>query len=220
MGRPSTVLRRGFGRLRMALDTCAQRSEHQLPLAAVAGSGSKRGRRVADRLRGAQQTLQAAYRRLAEASDGSIAAEWLLDNYYIVERAFRLARDEFPPEFERRLPQIPAGDLQGYPLAYALACEVVAAGQSHVALETLTHAVGDFQSARPLSIAEVWALPLLLRLALLESLTRTVATLGLSAQGFAPPQAAQTHAVPRGDDIAPLPPDQIVASCIRSLRTL
>ena len=123
----------------MGLDSHAGRSEHRPPPAGVAGSGSKRGRRVAERLRGAQQTLQAAYRRLAEASEGSIAAEWLLDNYYIVERAFRLVRDEFPSEFERRLPQVPSGDLQGYPLVYALACEVVAAGQSHVDLDTLIH---------------------------------------------------------------------------------
>ena len=80
--------------------------------------------------------------------------------------------------------------------------------------------VGDFQAARPLSIAEVWALPILLRLALLESLARTVASLGLSAQAAAPPEAAHTQDVSRGDDLAPPPPDQIVASCIRSLRTL
>ena len=132
--------------------------------------------------------------------EGSIAAEWLLDNYYIVERAFRLVRDEFPSEFERRLPQVPSGDLQGYPLVYALACEVVAAGQSHVDLDTLIHLVGDFQAARSLSIAEVWALPILLRLALLESLARTVASLGLSAQAAAPPEAAHTQDVSRGDD--------------------
>ncbi len=204
----------------MGLDSDAARSEQPPPPAGVAESGSKRGRRVADRLRGAQQTLQAAYRRLAEASEGSIAAEWLLDNYYIVERAFRLVRDEFPSEFERRLPQVPSGDLQGYPLVYALAGEVVAAGQSHVDLDTLIHLVGDFQAARTLSIAEVWALPILLRLALLESLARTVASLGLSTQAAAPPEAAHTQDVSGGHDREAPSPDQIVASCIRSLRTL
>src|ERR1035437_8983320 len=99
----------------MGLDSNAARSQHHPLLAGVAGSGSKRGRRVADRLRGAPQTLQAAYRRLAQASDvaadGSLAAAWLLENYYIVERAFRLRRDGCPAEFERRLPQVATGDL-------------------------------------------------------------------------------------------------------------
>jgi len=90
----------------MGLDATAVRSEQRPPRADVAGSGNTRRRRIVDRLRGAQETLQAAYRRLVEASDDSIAAEWLLDNYYIVERAFRLVREEFPSEFERRLPQV------------------------------------------------------------------------------------------------------------------
>jgi cyclic beta-1,2-glucan synthetase len=197
----------------MGFDSDTARSEHQPALGGIAVPGRKRRRRVADRLHGAQQTLQGAYRRLAEAAEGSIAAEWLLDNYFIVERAFRLVRDEFPSEFERRLPQVPSGDLQGYPLVYALACEVVATGQSRVDLDALIHLAGDSRPARPLSIAEVWALPILLRLALLESLARTVATLGLSAPAVAPPRATS-------DNLAPSPPDQIVASCIRSLRLL
>ncbi|HSP96025.1 MAG TPA: glucoamylase family protein, partial [Candidatus Dormibacteraeota bacterium] len=200
----------------MDVDSHAAGSEQQPPPAGGAGAGSTRGRRVAERLHGVQQTLQAAYRRLAEASEGSIAAEWLLDNYYIVERAVRLVRDEFPSEFERRLPQVPSGDLQGYPLVYAVAREVVAAGQSHLDLDTLIHLISEFQVPRSLSIAEVWALPILLRLALLESLARTVAPLGLSAQVAAQPDAARM----RGDELSPPSPDQIVASCIRSLRTL
>jgi cyclic beta-1,2-glucan glucanotransferase len=204
----------------MGLDTNAAHSDHRPPPVGVAGSGGQRRRGVAERLRGAQQTFQAAYRRLAEASEGSNAAEWLLDNYYIVERALRLVRDEFPSEFERRLPQVPTGDLQGYPVAYALACEVVAAGHAHVDLDRVIHLVDDFQAARPLSIAEVWALPILLRLALLETLARTLAPLGLSAPAAAPPQAAHPHDVSRGDDLARPPAEQMVASCIRSLRTL
>jgi len=96
----------------------------------------------------------------------------------------------------------------------------VALGHAHVELDTLIHLVSDFQAARPLSIAEVWALPILLRLALLERLARTVAALGLAAQAAAHPEAAHPHDLSKGDDLAPPPPDQIVASCIRSLRTL
>ena len=71
--------------------------------------------RLTERLRAPRQRLEAVYRRLAERAkeevDSSVAAEWLLDNYYIVERAFRLLLDEFPEGFERRLRRIAGGAL-------------------------------------------------------------------------------------------------------------
>jgi len=185
-------------------------------VAGIACRCKKPAYHIVDRLLAAQQTLQAAYRRLTEAGEerpeGSIAAEWLLDNYYIVERAFHLVRDEFPSEFERRLSRVATGECPGLPLPYALACEVVAAGQSHVDLDTVAQRMNEFQAGRPLSIADVWALPILLRLALLESLAHSVASLGLAAHPEARAQRVSSDVV--------FVPDQIVASCIRSLRTL
>ena len=67
---------------------------------------------------------------------------------------------------------------------------------------------------RRLSIAEVWALPILLRVALLEQL-------GAVAPSIAPPVPEAARAV--AGTRAPRPEtavDQVVASCIRSLRAL
>jgi cyclic beta-1,2-glucan synthetase len=169
--------------------------------AAVAGDGP----RLADHLRGPQHVLDAAYRRLAGGGPGADrpAAEWLLDNYYIVQRAFRLVREEFPPAFERRLPRSAAGERPGLPVAYMLAREIVTASASHVERDGIARLVEEFQALCPLSMAEVWALPVLLRIVVLESLADAV-TIALPPEG------------PAGDT----PADQSVGACIRSLRTL
>ncbi|MBI2207665.1 MAG: cellobiose phosphorylase [Candidatus Rokubacteria bacterium] len=163
------------------------------------------GPRLADRLHGAQDTLDAAHRRLAGGGPGADrpAAEWLLDNYYVVERACPLGREEFPPEFEHRLHRTAAGELSGLPAVYALAREIVTASAHHVEVEAIARLVAEFQTARPLSVAEVWALPLMLRIVLVESLAEAVAI-----------------ALPDEDPTAETSADRRVAACIRSLRTL
>jgi cyclic beta-1,2-glucan synthetase len=173
--------------------------------ASAAGASVGDVARLADRLRGPQRTLDATYRRFAGGAPGADrpAAEWLLDNYYVVERTFRLVREEFPQAFERRLPRNATGELAGFPVAYALAREVVTAGAHHVDAETTARLAAEFQTVRPLSMAEVWALPVLLRIVLLESLASAVA-IALPVEG------------PTEDT----PSDQIVTACIRSLRTL
>ncbi len=167
-------------------------------------SGGK-GVRLAERLRGPQEALEATYRRLAGGAPGADrpAAEWLLDNYYIVERAFQLVREEFPPAFEHRLPPSAPGPLLGFPVSYALAQEIVTAGAQLVEVDTIVRVVEEFQTVRTLSVAEVWALPVLLRIVLLESLASAVSI-----------------ALPEERAAGETAGDRIVAACIRSLHTL
>jgi cyclic beta-1,2-glucan synthetase len=165
----------------------------------------------------ARQAIERAYRRLRDTGGEAVerpAAEWLLDNSYIVERAFRVVQDEFPREFEHRLRRLTTGDLAGYPLVFGLAREFVAIGRGHADADSAVRLVAEFQTLRRLSIAEVWALPIMLRVALLEQL-------GAVAPSIAPPVqeaergVAATRASPRETAV-----DQVVASCIRSLRAL
>jgi cyclic beta-1,2-glucan synthetase len=112
-------------------------------------------------------------------------------------------REEFPLAFERRLPRCAAGEWPGLPVAYALAREIVTASAHDVEAAAIRSRVGEFHTVRPLSMAEVWALPVLLRIVLLESLADAV-TIALPPEG------------PAGDTAA----DPTVGACIRSLRTL
>src|SRR5512146_282069 len=56
----------------------------------------------------------------------SYAAEWMLDNYYLVEQSLRQTREDLPPGFYRQLPKLAAGPLESYPRIYAVAQELVA----------------------------------------------------------------------------------------------
>ncbi len=169
-----------------------------------------RGRRVVARLREPARALDAAYGRLSTAPREHIerwrAAEWLLDNHYIVRRALRSLEEEFPAGFERKLRLLSAGPWKNLPLAYGLAAEIVALADGRVDYDSVVAALAEFQTLRSLTIAEVWALPALLRLALLEQL------------------GAAAAAIPAAD--APLDgaihdeTGRVVASAMRSLRTL
>jgi cyclic beta-1,2-glucan synthetase len=165
---------------------------------------TRRRRRLVDRLAGSGTTLAAVYERLTREGAPAVAGsgiEWLLDNYYIVQRAMRQVREDFPRAFESRLPTFADGAEQGLPIAWRLAGEVARIARCRVELEALVEAVREFQAVRPLTMAELWALPTLLRLALLEQLA------GAAGRLAAP-------AAPASAD------DETVASCVRGLRTL
>jgi cyclic beta-1,2-glucan synthetase len=102
----------------------------------------------------------------------SPAGEWLVDNFHIVEDQLREIREDLPPSFYRQLPVLSDGPLRGYPRAYGLAWEYVAHSDSRVDLEQLRAFVLAFQRVQALTIGELWALPIALRLLLVENLRR------------------------------------------------
>ena len=171
------------------------------------------------RLRRPRKSLRAAHARFAagaaQGAETAKAAEWLLDNYYIVERAFRLIEEDFTAEFERRLPRPAAGESEAPPLAYSVAGEIAAACDYLLDLTTVAQLVEEFQALRPLTIAEVWALPILLRVTLLERLAAALESLGEAKVVQVPGERPNNS---RSDPQAAA--DRIAASCIRSLRTL
>ena len=54
------------------------------------------------------------------------AAEWLLDNFHLVEEQIREIRDDLPPGYYRQLPKLAAGPFAGYPRVFGLAWAFVA----------------------------------------------------------------------------------------------
>lgn len=121
-------------------------------------------------------TLLAAYRAsAAELEDGrgiEPAAEWLLDNYHVVEDQIRQIRNDLPPGFYRQLPKLADGPLAGYPRVLGVAWAFVAHTDSNFEPETLRRFVSAYQSVQPLTIGELWAVAITLRIVLVENLRR------------------------------------------------
>ena len=137
----------------------------------------KKGRaQLLPRLESNGRKLVAAYRVLVEAIRNgrtiSPAAEWLVDNFHIVEEQLREIREDLPKGYYHELPKLADGELIGYPRIYAVAFRLIAHTDSRLDTTTLRRFIAAYQTVAPLSIGELWAVAITLRLALVENLRR------------------------------------------------
>ena len=102
------------------------------------------------------------------------AAEWVLDNYHLIEAQIREIRDDLPPGYYRQLPKLAEGPFAGYPRVFGLAWAFIAHTDSHFDPETLRRFVAAYQRVQPLTIGELWAIAITLRVVLVENLRRLV----------------------------------------------
>jgi cyclic beta-1,2-glucan synthetase len=100
------------------------------------------------------------------------AAEWLVDNFHIVDEQLREIRDDLPPGYYRELPKLAAGPLQGSPRVFGIAWAFVAHTDSRFDPEMLRRFVYAYQRIQPLTIGELWAVAITLRVVLVENLRR------------------------------------------------
>ena len=123
-----------------------------------------------------ESVLLAAYRAIAAAvsEGGSItpAAEWLLDNYHLIEEQIRKIQSDLPPSFYRQLPKLADGPFIGYPRVFGMAWACIAHSDSRFDVETLRRFVRAYQRVQPLTIGELWAVAITLRIVLVENLRR------------------------------------------------
>ena len=131
------------------------------------------------RLRSNAGTLNGAYHALIEgmreARAMTPAAEWLIDNYYIVDEHIRAIRRDLPPGYYKQLPKLAGGSLRGYPRVYGLAWALVAHSDHRFELDTLLRFVRAYQRVQPLTIGELWAIAITLRVVLIDNLSRLAA---------------------------------------------
>ena len=100
------------------------------------------------------------------------AAEWLLDNYYLIEEQIYTAKRHFPKGYSKGLPQLANGKSAGLPRVYDMAVEIISHSDGHIDLNNLTGFIQAYQDNTYLKIGELWAFPIMLRLALIENLRR------------------------------------------------
>ena len=136
----------------------------------------KTDRRLATRLRDNGRVLVDAYRTIAEAirEERAItpAAEWLVDNFHAVEEQIRLIRGDLPPGYYRQLPKLADGPFEGYPRVFGLAWAFIAHTDSRFDPQMLSRFVQAYQRVQPLTIGELWAVAITLRVILVENLRR------------------------------------------------
>ena len=134
------------------------------------------GRSLAPRVAANGRVLFQSYRAIARAvrDERSItpAAEWLIDNYHIVDEQLREIREDLPSAYYRQLPKLAEGHLEGYPRVIAIAWAYVAHTDSRFDLESLRRFVRSYQGVQPLTIGELWAIAISLRVVLVENLRR------------------------------------------------
>ncbi|HWH03810.1 MAG TPA: glucoamylase family protein [Gemmatimonadales bacterium] len=122
------------------------------------------------------RVLREANRAIAEAVREehwiTPAAEWLVDNFFVVDEQIREIRDDLPVGFYRELPALADGPLSGYPRVYGIAWAFVAHTDSRFDPDTLRRFVKAYQRVQPLNIGELWALTISLRVVLVENLRR------------------------------------------------
>jgi cyclic beta-1,2-glucan synthetase len=139
-------------------------------------AGKRAGKSLVGRLRDNEKALLAAYRTItAAASHGRLvspAADWLLDNFHLVEQQVREVRIDLPSSYYRQLPKVSDGPLAGYPRVFGLAWAFVAHTDSHFDPDTLGRFVRAYQAVQPLDIGELWAIAITLRIVLVENLRR------------------------------------------------
>jgi len=174
------------------------------------------------RLKTLEAFLLSAHRHFERGSHDetgiSSTAEWVLDNFYIIEQALRQVGEDVPPDFYFRLPRVNLDGLETTRI-YALAFTLARAQGSHLEMEHIMTFMRAFQSVTPLQIGETWALAPMLRLGILETLMDMLAR--VTHLEFSSVPAVSWSDAPedkrsqsRDDD------PSVVVNCILSLRML
>ena len=122
------------------------------------------------------RVLRECYQSIAKAiqQEHTItpAADWLVDNFHIVDEQLREIRDDLPKGFYRELPKLASGHLEGFPRVLGVAWAFVAHTDSRFDPEVLRRFLAAYQKVQPLTIGELWAVAITMRVVLVENLRR------------------------------------------------
>ncbi len=167
----------GESPLRSQLFSAEQMERHGSALARAHKLGSSRATDLLlVRLSDNQKVLERTCDMLgAAARDGrrlTPADEWLLDNIYLIEEQVRIAQRHLPSGYSRELPRLAEGPSAGLPRVYDIALNAISHGDGRIDAESLSRFIAAYQSVASLNLGELWAIPIMLRLALIENLRR------------------------------------------------
>jgi cyclic beta-1,2-glucan synthetase len=175
--------------LQAELYSVSQLEQHARALATgheVRRSDIRTPDRLLPRLAANELALRAAHALVSEAlrrgTRVTPAAEWFIDNYHLIEEQIRIARRHLPRGYSRELPRLQNAFVQGTPRVYDITLEFISHSHGRLDVEGLRAFVTAYQTEQPLRLGELWAIPIMLRLALLENLRRVVAAVTAGRQ--------------------------------------
>lgn len=126
----------------------------------------------------ARKKLTQAYRELVLAikqqQELSTAAEWLIDNFYIIQEQFVELKEDLPPSYYQKLPRLALDEFKGMPRIYELVQVLATISDNVIDRDNTTIAVQSFQEVNTLKIGELWGIPIMIRFALLMRLTQKI----------------------------------------------
>ena len=154
-------------------------SQSQAALTAVVQpEGVRIGRSdpLMSRLRNSESALKYVQKMLADTSRAgqpvSMAADWLLDNVYLLQGHIDDFRRNLPRKYASELPILVEGPQLGLPRAYGLATELIGTTDTLLDRQRILDFFQAFQAQTPLTMGEIWSLPLMLRLRMIECIRR------------------------------------------------
>ncbi len=109
----------------------------------------------------------------------SPAGEWLIDNFYLIEEHTRIAKIHFPKKYSEDLPQLSDDTSGGLTRIYDIALQIISHSDGRINIEILSIFVKAYQTVTNLKLGELWAIPLMLRLALIENIRRIAARVAI-----------------------------------------
>ena len=122
--------------------------------------------------------IKQAHSYFREASNQELtitpASEWVLDNYYIIRQTLTQIEEDLPVSFYNQLPKLIEGPLKGLPRIFAIARAVLAFQKYLLNVIDLQAILVQAQKDVPLTMGELWALPIFLRYSLIETLSETL----------------------------------------------
>jgi cyclic beta-1,2-glucan synthetase len=135
--------------------------------------------RSVDRLASLDTFLSRARDHFAHLSNAgellTDTAEWVLDNHYVIRQASRQVDKNMPSSFYQQLPKLEGPRWPGQPRVYAVARAFVEYEEGRVEAGQLADFLHAYQETTTLTLGELWAVPVMLRLCLLELIAAAVA---------------------------------------------
>ncbi|EDS78569.1 319-kDA protein [Clostridium botulinum C str. Eklund] len=109
---------------------------------------------------------------LKEKKEVTPASEWLLDNLYLIEKEYKHIKYNMPKSYYKDLPVIDRGIMKGYPRIYHIAVEIVSHINSKIDESVIEEVISAYQTNTILTSGELWALPIMLRIALIQNISK------------------------------------------------